>query len=125
MVDIEKTKQYYSALKQDILCDCNYCKNYYLQVRTVFPEIASYLASFGIDIEKPFETSPLEPDENNMLEYCCCQYIVFGSCSNTYRHQIGDVTFHIASSHPSTGITEAHFILEFNSIKLKMKSYDV
>ena len=119
-VDLEKTKQYYSSLKQDDLCDCNYCKNYCQQVKTEFPEIASYLASLGIDIEKPFETNPLEPDSNGILEYCGCQYIIFGSYSNTYTHRIGDVTFHIASSYPSTNLEDEHFVLEFYPIKLKM-----
>lgn len=84
----------------------------------IYPMIASYLASFGVDIEKPFETSPLEPDENKILEYCACQYIVFGSCSNTYHHRIGEVEFHVASSYPSTGIEEEYFVLEFYPIYL-------
>lgn len=121
MVNIHKTKQYYSSLKQEVLCGCNYCKNYYSQIKTEFPEGAAYLASFGVDIEKPFEISPLEPDTNGILEYCCCQYIVFGDYSDTYNHQIGDITFQIAKSYPSTGLKDKHFVLEFSPIKLKMK----
>ena len=117
-VDIEKTKKYYSSLKPESLCRCNYCKNYCMQIKAAYPMIASYLASFGVDIEKPFETSPLEPDENKILEYCACQYIVFGSCSNTYHHRIGEVEFHVASSYPSTGIEEEYFVLEFYPIYL-------
>ena len=119
-VDIKKTKQYYDSLKQDVLCDCKYCKNYCQQVKTKFPEIAAYLASLGVDIEKPFETNPLEPDKNGILEYCSCQYIVFGNYSDTYNHRIGGVTFRIASSYPSTNLEEKHFVLEFYPIKLKM-----
>lgn len=120
-VDIEKTKRYYSSLKQDDLCDCDYCKNYYFQVKTEYPEVATYLSAFGIDIEKPFETNPLEPDENGILEYCCCQYIVFGNCTGIYNHKIGNLRFRIASSYPNTGIKEEHFVLEFYPIKLKME----
>ena len=120
MVDTERTKQFYIGLKPDDICDCNYCKNYCFQVKKEYPEVATYLSSFGVDIEKPYETSPLEPDEDCILEYCCCQYIVFGNCPDTYNHRIGDVSFRIASSYPSTGIKEPHFIIEFNSIKLKM-----
>lgn len=119
-VNIEKTRKYYSSIKPESLCNCNYCKNYYMQIKADYSVIASYLASFGVDIEKPFETSPLEPDENKILEYCCCQYIVFGSCPNTYSHRIGDVEFHVASSYPSTGIEEEHFVLEFYPICLKV-----
>ena len=75
--------------------------------------------SFGIDIEKPFETSPLEPDENGLLEYCCCQYIVFGDCEPEYHHRIDNVEFRVAKSYPRTGIEQAHFVLEFFPIKLK------
>jgi hypothetical protein len=119
-VNIEKTKKYYHSIGPESLCDCNYCKNYYVQIKADYPEIASYLASLGVDIEKPFEDSPLEP-ENGMLEYCACQYIVFGSCPDTYRHKIGDVEFCVTTSHPSTGIKEEHFVLDFSPIRLKVK----
>jgi hypothetical protein len=117
-VDIEKTQKYYNSIEPESLCDCNYCKNYYMQIEADYPEVESYLASFGVDIAKPFEISPLEPDENGMLEYCACQYVVFGSCPETYSHRIGDVEFHVASSYPSTRIEEEHFVLEFSSIIL-------
>ena len=120
MVDIEKTKQYYSSFQPEDLCDCSYCKNYYIQIKAEYPEVAAYLSSLGIDVEKPFETGPLEPDESGNLEYCSCQYIVFGSCPITYTRRISGVTFRIASSYPDTGIKEAHFVLELYPIKLKM-----
>ena len=119
-VDVEETQKYYNSIKQESLCSCNYCKNYYRQIKSSYPAIASYLASFGVDIEKPFETSPLEPDINGMLEYCVCQYIVFGSCTSTYSHRIGEVNFRVASSYPSTGIKEEHFVLELSPIRLKV-----
>jgi hypothetical protein len=119
-VNIEKTQKYYHSMQPDSLCDCNYCKNYYTQIKADYPAIESYLASFGIDLAKPFELSPLEPDENGMLEYSACQYIVFGSCPDTYSHRIGDVEFRVASSYPSTGIEEEHFVLEFSPIRLKV-----
>ncbi len=116
--NIERNKIYYAQLSKDALCDCSYCQNYYTQVKAAYPEVAAYLLSLGIDIEKPFETSPLEP-ENGKLEYCLCQYIAFGSCSDTYRHKIGDVEFSKAASYPSTGITEQHFVLDLAPIILK------
>ena len=87
----------------------------------MFPTVAEYLYSFGIDIEKPFETSPLEPDENGMLEYCCCQYIAFGTCEPNYHHKIGNIEFRLATSYPGTGIEQEHFVLEFYPIKLKFE----
>lgn len=95
-----------------MLCDCYYCKNYCSQVKEAYPQVAEYFASYGIDIEKPLETSPLEPDENCILEYCCCQYIVMGSSPRAYHHRIGDVISRIVSSFPSIGLQEEYFVLE-------------
>ena len=117
--DIQKTKEYYKAINELSLCDCTYCRSYRLQVKSEFPEVSEYLDSLGIDIEKPFETSPLEPDENGMLDYCCCQYIVFGTCEPSYYHKIGDVEIRIATSYPDTGIEQEHFVLELYPIRLK------
>ena len=118
-VDIAKTKSYYNSIIETSMCDCAYCRNYRLQVKSAFPKVAEYLYSLGIDIEKPFETSPLEPDENGMLDYCCCQYIVFGTCEPSYYHKIDDVEIRIATSYPDTGLEEEHFVLELYPIRLK------
>ena len=118
-VNIPKTKEYYCSLPETSLCDCSYCRNYRLQVKSAFPKVAVYLDSLGIDIEKPFETSPLEPDENGLLEYSCCQYIVFGKCNLEYHHKIDDVEFRVAASYPDTGIKEEHFVIEFFPVRLK------
>lgn len=117
--NIELTQEYYRSMDIQSLCDCNYCKKYRQRISSAYPEVASYLETLGIDIEKPYETSPLEPDENGVLEYCCCQYIVFGSCSSDYEHQINDVEFRLATSYPRTGIEQEHFVLEFYPIQLK------
>lgn len=114
-----KTKTYYQSITEDRLCSCCYCRSYRSQIRSAFPEISKYLDSLGIDIEKPFEVSPLDPDEDGMLEYCCCQYIVFGHCAPTYRHRIDTVEFRKATSYPGTGIEQEHFVLEFYPIKLR------
>ena len=118
-VDVSATKDYYDSITEASLCDCNYCRNYRLQIKAALPEVTTYLESWGIDIEKPFETSPLEPDENGMLKYCGCQYIVFGSCDPEYHHRIGDVEFRIATSYPSTGIEQEHFVIEIFPILLR------
>ncbi|MBO4937479.1 MAG: hypothetical protein J6C98_00555, partial [Oscillospiraceae bacterium] len=109
-VDIANTKAYYNSITETSLCECAYCRNYRQQVKSAFPKVAEYLYSLGIDIEKPFETSPLEPDNNGMLEYCCCQYIAFGTCNTEYHYRIDNVEFRIATSYPSTGIEQEHFV---------------
>ena len=118
-VDVSATKDYYNYITDSALCDCSYCRSYRLQIKSAFPKVAEYLDSLGIDIEKPFETSPLEPDENGMLEYCCCQYIAFGNCEPNYHHRIGNVVFRMATSYPKTGIEQEHFVLEFYPINLE------
>lgn len=115
------TKDNRSGYGRENMCGCAYCRNYCARIKAAYPEVARYLASLGVDIEKPFGVSPLEPDEDGYLEYCICQYIVFGTCSEDYSHQIGDVTFGRSDCHPSTKIKEEHFVLDFYPIKLKFE----
>lgn len=79
MVDAEKTRQYYRGIGPGALCSCNDCKNYYARVKAAYPAAAEYLAGLGVEIEKPLETSPLEPGADGMMEYRACQYVVLGS----------------------------------------------
>ena len=58
-----KTENYYRELNKDSLCSCDYCRNYYKEVKAAYPELSDHLAGMGVDIEKPFETMPLEPYE--------------------------------------------------------------
>lgn len=117
-VNIAKTKEYYQSIRQEDLCSCAYCKNYYLQVKAAYPDVSNYLCSLGADIEKPLETSPLEPDESGTLEYCACQYVVLGICPDGFRHNIGDVEVRISASHPRIHVRDAHFVLEFFPVRL-------
>ena len=118
-IDVFKTREFYNSLEFSALCNCDYCCNYRAQVKSSYPKVAAYLDSLGIDIEKPYETSAMEPDENGILEYGCCQYIVFGTCDLEYYHKIDDVEFRIATSYPSTKIEEENFVIEFFPVKLK------
>ena len=79
-VDAEKTRQYYQAMGPGELCSCNDCKNYCARVKAAYPAATEYLAGLGVEIEKPLETSPLEPGADGMMEYRACQYVVLGSC---------------------------------------------
>ena len=122
--NIEKTRDYYRNLGPENICDCAYCRNYCARVKATYPEVARYLDSLGVDIEKPFETSPLEPDENGYLEYCVCQYVVFGSCPENFTHRIGDVTFGRSDCHPNTKIDEEHFVLDLYPIHLPFEEME-
>ena len=121
---IVKTREYYNLLSSGLLCDCDYCKLYYAKSRKEFLELALWLDKYGVDIEKPFEVMSLEPDESGMLDYIGVQYIVFGTFSNDNSYYVGDFNIKIADSHPDTGISEEHFVLEvipMNSMKLSIK----
>lgn len=123
-IDIGKTKEYYNSLSSDMLCDCDYCKLYYVKSRKEFSELALWLDKYGVDIEKPFEVISLEPDDNGMLDYIGVQYIVFGNFKNDNSYYVGDFNIKIADSYPDTGISEEHFVLEvipMNSMKLSIK----
>ena len=117
--DVQRTRAYYASISAEELCQCAYCTNFYRQVRKAYPEAAAYLDRLGADIEKPLDTSPLEPGEDGMLEYVACQYVVFGRGPDTYRERIGGLEVRIAQSHPNTGISAEHFVVELYPVRLK------
>ena len=118
-VKVEKTKEFYNSVTKDDLCNCAYCQNYVRQIKTVYLKVADYLLHFGIDIEKPFETMPLEPDECKNIEYTGAQYIVCGEPDDFSEIVIDSVTIHIAKFHPSTELNTNHFVIEISPIRLK------
>ena len=50
-MDKIKTENYYRALNNENLCSCNYCRNYYKEVKETYPELSDYLSRMGIDIK--------------------------------------------------------------------------
>lgn len=118
-MDIEKTKEFYRQIKRNDLCSCAYCQNYIREIKATYPKVAEYLSRLGIDIEKPFETMPLEPDESGHIEYIAAQYIVCGAPDDFMKATIDLVNVDIAESHPSTSIEETHFVIGIYPIRLK------
>lgn len=116
-MDVQKTKAFYEGTGIGDLCQCAYCRNYVQQIGSVYPEVAEFLETLGADIEKPFETSPLEP-ENGYLDYISAQYIIMGSREGFQNGMINEVSIRIADSHPATGIPEEHFVIELFPIRL-------
>jgi len=65
----------------------------------------------------------LLPDDSGILDYIGVQYIVFGTFLNDNSYYVGDFNIKIADSHPDTGISDEHFVLEvipMNSMKLSL-----
>lgn len=42
-------------------CDCAYCRNYYEALPLTYPELVTFLESFGISYHGPSEVMPFEP----------------------------------------------------------------
>lgn len=62
---------------------------------------------------------PLEVVEEGLIEYIGVQYIVFGNDQDFDEKRIEDAKIYIATSHPSTEISEEHFVIEVSPIRLK------
>lgn len=116
-MDINKTREFYKNLKEEDLCNCAFCKNYIGQIKENYPQVSDYLDNLGVDIEKPFDTSPAEP-EDEQIEYYMVQYIVMGDKEKFQKKEWGKVSIHIAEEGPSTGCKDQHFVIELTNIQL-------
>ena len=117
-MDIIKTENYYRSLNNDSLCSCDYCRNYYKEVKAAYPELSNHMAGMGVDIEKPFETMLLEPYEGT-IEYIAVQYNVIGNAADFKSENVYGVHIGIADSHPMADIDEEYYIIEISPIRLK------
>lgn len=117
-MDIEKTEDYYKNLKSKEICQCAYCQNYVREIKKEYRDLNKYLEGIGVDIEKPFETMPLE-EKDGYIEYPSVQYIVIGSKESFKESKVGDVTITLVDSHPTTDIEGEHFVIEIYPIVLK------
>lgn len=99
----EKTKDYYKNLKSEDICQCAYCQNYVREIKKEYRALHRYLEGIGVNIEKPFETMPLE-DKDGYIEYASAQYIVAGSTDGFRESKVGDVTIILTDTHPTIGI---------------------
>ena len=118
-MEIRKTERYYAELDDDSLCTCDACRNYYKEIRAACPELAGYLSTMGIDIEKPFEAMPLDPEADGTILYLAVQYVVLGDRADFAEADVAGVHIGLAESHPMTGLSEAHFVIELSSVRLK------
>ena len=116
-VDIEKTIEQY---KTHLLCECDFCENYYAQIKGKFPKLESFLADFGVDITKPDECMSVESD--NTIQYIGIDYTVCGKVATLgkYEFDIQDdqffslvITEGFASPNEQTG---EYFTISVNNI---------
>ena len=116
-MNIEKTRQYYEQLTEEDICDCAYCQNYVKEVKTAYVKLTAYLDKLGIDVEKPFEAIPVGLTDGKMF-YSGVQYVVLGQ-DDFEETVIDEVNIFITDSHPMTGISEDHFVIEIAPVYLR------
>ena len=121
-MDVQRTIEYYARLTDDDLCQCATCRNYMLRIKAAYQEVAEYLQTMGIDIEKPFEAMPLPPHPAGTIEYSGVQYIVMGTDAGFEPSAVGGVNIEMAESSPYTDIDEDHFVIELSPITLKWEA---
>ena len=117
-VDIEKTKAYYSALREEELCDCEGCQYYRAHIRQAFPIIADYFDSLGMDIAKPFHVSYVELKKENKMLYIACCYVAFGDCGLDFRQMIDGAVLTCAGACPDSGVEDAHIELAIETLTM-------
>ena len=123
-VDVEKTKAYYSALREEDLCDCEGCRYYRANVRQAFPKIADYLDSLGMDIAKPFHVSYVELEKENKMLYNACCYVAFGECGLDFSQTVDGAVLTRAGACPDSGVEEPHIELEIIELEMPMKEME-
>ena len=115
-MSIKETRDFYE--KYDDICDCAYCRNYIREIKKSYPNLDLYLDKIGVDIEKPFETMPGEP-ESGLIDYFGVQYVVIGDKKDFLKTKLGEVTIDLAKSFPDPGIDCKYYVIELGPIKLE------
>lgn len=59
-VHVEDTRQHSSFYTSEH-CTCGYCENFYRTIGYVAPNLGTFLADFGADVNGPVEMLPFEP----------------------------------------------------------------
>lgn len=126
-MDIDKTKEYYAEMKREDVCDCIYCQNLIDEVKQAYPEVAAYLLSLGVNIERPFEVFLLiEDHDNGYMDYPIVQYLMVGNSSDFKKTKVGNIEIDICDCHPSATYKGEYFIIyaETFHIKCRYDKYD-
>ena len=120
-MDTEKTRLYYENKTRDNVCQCDYCQNFIDEVKGVYPEIAEYLSSLGVDIEIPFEVFlPIET-EDDYMDYYGVQYLIAGNNEGFQGTEIGDISVRIAACHPDAAYKGEYFVIELGTFHIKCR----
>lgn len=86
-VNKDKTKDFYH--KEDYLCTCSDCMNYYKKIKEEYPKLLDFLCKYNIDITKPIEI--INYDYENNKQVCESYYVVIGDLKKEFSLQIDDL----------------------------------
>ena len=117
-MDIEKTKAYYAEMTFADLCPCECCQYYARHIKAAYPQIAKYLAAYGVDIEKPLETMYVEEFDKGFIFYWTVQYVVIGDEEGFREMAFGDVSLYIEKLHPQAMVQENYFVVSLGPVTL-------
>ncbi len=120
IVDKCKNQEYYQSEKS-LPCECSGCQNFICQIKGLYPKLAEYFESLGIDILRPYELHYVDIDDNT-IQYLLCQYLVFGTCEDGFSKNIDGIILEKNSGfYPPVRIDDAYFVIEFENIILSLK----
>lgn len=123
-VDIQRTKDYYEQLSFDDLCQCDECINYRKEIKKTYPDVAEFLVTIGVDIEKPFEISSCVTDRGYMECYGAL-YAVFGSSDGFLKTELSGVEIAVTDSYPDPCIQEEYFVIKLQTLQaIKEQTHD-
>ncbi len=106
--DIEKTKEYYQNRS---LCECEFCKAFYMQIKKAEPRLAEFLEEFGVDASKPDEIS-LPYEENGKIFYNMIDYTVCGRIKEVAAAVLlegSDINLCFTNGHCSSNAQEGEY----------------
>lgn len=82
-VDVGKTKEYYQT---HLLCDCSFCRNFYVQAEKALPRLNVFLSELGVDISRPDEMGWDTTDGG--VDYMFVSYTVNGKLIEYDKYEI-------------------------------------
>lgn len=118
-IDMAATMEYSAAEAADH-CDCAYCRNYYTSVDVNYPNLRSFLAQFGIDIEAPEELMPYDVAQQMWYDGI---YVVSGKilCAGASELRCDGITINPKQEHElhiNCGCPEPCFFLDVGTLIL-------
>ncbi|MBQ7115260.1 MAG: hypothetical protein IJN94_02455 [Clostridia bacterium] len=119
-VDIESTIKY---SHEHSLCDCDEDRNFYVQSKEKFPQLAEFLSELGLLIDRPDEIGSCA--EEDYIDYHFVSYTVVGEILEVDKYEIdmfdGGLFLHVVIDNwyvPNEQETDRYFTVTVFNIRL-------